>query len=54
MALTSQAKTLVTKRKTVSCEGGSDDLSHPNVYLTLEKTGVAVCPYCSKKFKLKK
>ncbi len=26
--------------------------SHPRVYLPIEKTGKAVCPYCSAKFVL--
>jgi len=26
---------------------------HPKVYLPIEKTGEAVCPYCSAKYKLK-
>lgn len=25
---------------------------HPRVYLPIEKTGSAICPYCSAKFKL--
>lgn len=27
--------------------------SHPRVFLPIEDTGVAVCPYCSAEYKLK-
>ncbi len=26
--------------------------SHPRVYLPIEKTGTAVCPYCSARYRL--
>ena len=26
--------------------------SHPRVYLPIEKTGTAICPYCSAQYKL--
>ena len=38
----------------VSCEGEGSVTGHPLIYLDLSKDGEAVCPYCSKKFKLKK
>jgi len=28
--------------------------SHPRVYLPIEKTGTAKCPYCGAEYKLKK
>jgi uncharacterized Zn-finger protein len=37
----------------VKCEGGADYSGHPLVYLEL-KEDQAICPYCSKTFKLKK
>jgi uncharacterized Zn-finger protein len=36
--------------KTVRCDGGGGALGHPAVYLTLEKSGEIVCPYCSRKY----
>ncbi|MBN9565900.1 MAG: zinc-finger domain-containing protein [Alphaproteobacteria bacterium] len=38
--------------KTVRCNGGGGALGHPAVYLTLEKSGEVVCPYCSRKYVL--
>jgi uncharacterized Zn-finger protein len=41
--------------KEVSCDGGKGSLGHPKVYLTFApgKDNV-VCPYCSRKYVLKK
>ena len=38
----------------VSCPmpGMSQWNSHPKVYIPLEETGEAICPYCSASFKL--
>lgn len=33
------------------CDGNGKEVGHPRVYLDLFKTGEAVCPYCSKRFK---
>ncbi|MDA0996849.1 MAG: zinc-finger domain-containing protein [Proteobacteria bacterium] len=39
---------------TVACDGGGGGLGHPNVYLHLdENTHEVVCPYCSRRFRLK-
>jgi uncharacterized Zn-finger protein len=35
---------------TVKCNGGGGALGHPAVYLTLEKSGKIVCPYCSRTY----
>jgi uncharacterized Zn-finger protein len=42
-----------SEKTTVSCAGISEALGHPLVYLDLSKEGEAVCPYCSRHFKLK-
>ena len=37
----------------VACDGDSASGSgHPRVFLTVEKTGEIVCPYCSRTYKL--
>jgi len=37
----------------VACDGNNATGSgHPRVFLTLEKNGEIVCPYCSRTFKL--
>ncbi len=30
----------------VACDGGGGALGHPKVYLNLEQSGEAECPYC--------
>lgn len=39
---------------TVSCDGGGGALGHPKVYLSLERGGVVECPYCDRRFVLRK
>lgn len=39
---------------TVSCEGSGGALGHPRVYLNLETAGEIDCPYCDRRFVLKK
>ena len=35
----------------VYCSGNEEYVSHPKIYLTIDKhTSEVVCPYCSKKF----
>ena len=38
----------------LSCPRPGDGLAgmHPRVYLPIEKTGVAVCPYCGARYEL--
>ena len=44
-----------TENKTVACDGGKGALGHPRVYLTIKPdSDNVVCPYCSRKFVLKK
>ena len=47
-------ETMEVETMTISCDGGGGPLGHPNVYLHLDdQTHEAVCPYCSKRFKLR-
>ncbi len=39
--------------RTVSCDGGDEDLGHPKVYLTIGRSNEIECPYCGKTFVLK-
>jgi uncharacterized Zn-finger protein len=34
----------------VACDGGGGVLGHPLVYLAIDKSGQADCPYCSRRF----
>ena len=38
----------------VACNGGGGALGHPRVYLNLETNGAVDCPYCDRRFVLKK
>ncbi len=42
-----------TTKDKIGCDGGTD-AGHPLVYLTFGNKKVIVCPYCSKKYVLKK
>lgn len=49
-------KDYVVHRHALPLSCPTDEMSlwnaHPKVYLPIEKTGVAVCPYCSARFVL--
>ncbi len=48
------SETVKVTTKAVSCSGSGGILGHPKVYLNMgEKTSIE-CPYCSRKFTLKK
>lgn len=51
-------ETLETHEPTVACDGGAGSgpspLGHPLVYLTVNKDGLVDCPYCGRRFVLKK
>jgi uncharacterized Zn-finger protein len=32
------------------CDGGSGALGHPRVYLAIDRSGRAICPYCGRHF----
>lgn len=38
----------------VPCDGGGGALGHPRVFLNMEGKGAIDCPYCDKRFVLKK
>jgi uncharacterized Zn-finger protein len=33
-----------------ACDGGCGALGHPRVYLAIERSGRAICPYCGRVF----
>jgi len=43
------------QKSEISCDGGGGDMGHPKVYLHIdaEKREIT-CPYCSRRFVLKK
>jgi uncharacterized Zn-finger protein len=51
-------ETLEAEAPEVACDGGAGSspstLGHPLVYLTINKDGVVDCPYCGRRFVLKK
>lgn len=38
----------------IACDGGEGALGHPRVWLSIGEAGFVECPYCDKKFVLKK
>ncbi len=49
----SQPTIIECNTKIVSC-GGDPNLGHPVIYLEIEKKGIVICPYCSRKYVYKK
>lgn len=45
---------VIVNKTEVSCDGGNGPLGHPLVYLNISGKGEIDCPYCGKKFILKK
>lgn len=43
-----------TDKHRVSCDGGGGALGHPRVYLEMGKNDFVECPYCDRKFVLRK
>jgi uncharacterized Zn-finger protein len=43
-------ETVTIDTSVAACDGGDDALGHPRVYLNLEPSGKAECPYCSRLF----
>ena len=35
---------------TAVCDGGGGALGHPRVYLAIDRSGLATCPYCGRVF----
>lgn len=48
----SSPETVTVTSHSVPCDGGEGALGHPRVWLTLDKDGTAMCPYCSRRFVL--
>lgn len=47
-------KKIIVDNLKVKCCGGKYPFDHPHIYLTLEKHGEALCPYCGTKYLLNK
>jgi uncharacterized Zn-finger protein len=43
-------ETITIDTNVAACDGGGGALGHPKVYLNLEPSGKAECPYCSRLF----
>jgi uncharacterized Zn-finger protein len=43
-------ETILVTTDRVACDGNSDALGHPRVWLTLGTDGEIVCPYCSRRY----
>ena len=52
-AVSASAETVQVESSSFSCNGGGGALGHPNVQLTLDKSGQRDCPYCGLHFELK-
>lgn len=46
----SQFETIRVNMHKVVCDGGAGALGHPRIFMEIGEEGVAVCPYCSKRF----
>jgi len=47
-------ETIMVEKPEVSCDGKAGVSGHPLIYLTLPESGRIDCPYCGKRFILKK
>ena len=47
-------ETLEVYSPKVACDGGKGALGHPRVYLNMEGKGQIDCPYCGRRFVLKR
>ena len=47
-------ETVIIDTLTVACEGSGGALGHPRVYLSLEAKGEVECPYCDRRYVLRK
>lgn len=50
-------ETIVVKTARISCDGASDipggaALGHPRIWLQMDESGAADCPYCDRRFVL--
>jgi uncharacterized Zn-finger protein len=44
------SETITIEAAVAACDGGCGALGHPKVYLNLAPSGMAECPYCSRRF----
>lgn len=54
MTTSEPPETIETDDASVGCDGGGGALGHPLVYLNLGANGRVDCPYCGRRFVLKK
>lgn len=47
-------ETIEVDTETVGCDGGGGALGHPKVYLTMGKEGYVECPYCGRRYILRR
>ncbi|MBM3482001.1 MAG: zinc-finger domain-containing protein [Alphaproteobacteria bacterium] len=47
-------ETIEVENLNVGCDGGGGPLGHPMVYLSLEAKGEVDCPYCGRRYVLKR
>ena len=45
-------ETVKVDSRDVACDGGGGQLGHPRVFLAIDETNQATCPYCGKIFVL--
>ena len=48
--LVDDREVVITDAMHVRCDGGNGPLGHPMEYMTLEKTGEAMCKYCGRRY----
>jgi uncharacterized Zn-finger protein len=47
-------ETIYTDKKVVACDGGKGAMGHPRVFLNMGEFEFADCPYCSRRYVLRK
>ena len=53
MANIEKNEIIISDNKQVMCEGNRQASGHPRVFLQIDESGKATCPYCSRIFQLK-
>ena len=48
--LVDDREVVLTDAMHVRCDGGSGALGHPMEFITLERTGEAICKYCGRRY----
>ena len=49
---TKEPEVQVVSHSVIACDGGSAQMGHPRVFLTLSSDHDTTCPYCSQQFRL--